>query len=409
MRTISADLCVRCKGYKYLCGLPVCPLMERFRAITRTMASVKVDGSSSAVSGATPPSAIVGERGYPKVAVLYNVPPGVGEQEARRFEDPENWWGNVGLTEILRLRSSMISSVYSQVNVSEPWKLYEREISLTSISSKPVDSEVRVKGVIEPKLKFDGLLLPRGPTAEAESIRLVGNPKLSKPLERLINDDVKVEQAIREIYGQESRYTLINALAFGLLGERKSRRIVPTRWAITAVDGALGKYFLNKVRRHPLYNELEVHFSSYLGNDFHVILVPSPYTAAWVEIWHPTTPWAQEVTVVELREDHFGHYEFLDGGYMAARLAVLEYLNSLGRQATVIIVREITKEYFAPVGNWHIRETVKRAMGNVVLKGVELEQALKFVSRRLRAAVDLTKLKTISSVRGQKRIDEFTM
>ena len=30
---ISAELCVRCKGYKRLCGLPYCPLMERFRAM----------------------------------------------------------------------------------------------------------------------------------------------------------------------------------------------------------------------------------------------------------------------------------------------------------------------------------------------------------------------------------------
>jgi hypothetical protein len=28
----------------------------------------------------------------------------------------------------------------------------------------------------------------------------------------------------------------------------------------------------------------------------------------------------------------------------------------------VIIVREITPAYYAPVGNWHIRETVRRAV-----------------------------------------------
>jgi len=406
LRAIPAELCVRCKGYKYLCGLPVCPLMERFKAITRSMSSVRIEGDGSTLDGATPPSAVVGERGYPKVSILYNVPPGVKE-EAGHFEDPENWYGRVGLTEILRLRSSMVSSIYSEVNVKDPWKLYEREISLTSISYSPVDSEVKIRGRIEPKLKFDGILLPRGPTALAETIKMTSDPKLSKSLERLIEDDLKAEKAVVEAYRSENRYRIINALAFGLLGEKRSRRIVPTRWAITAVDSILGRNLLERVRRYNELGQLEVHYGAYLGNEFHIIVYPSPYNAAWVEVWHPATPWTEEVTVVELSENHFGEYQFLDGGYMAARLSVLEYLDRIQRQAGVLIVREITKDYFAPVGNWHIRETVKRAMENMILKGVEFEEAIRFVNSRLKAKVDLTKLKSVYMFRSQRRIDDF--
>nr|WP_256205084.1 hypothetical protein [Aeropyrum camini] len=51
-----------------------------------------------------------------------------------------------------------------------------------------------------------------------------------------------------------------------------------------------------------------------------------------------------------------------DGGFSAAKLPVLEHLYSRGRRADVIIVREVLPQYYAPVGNWHIRETVKHAL-----------------------------------------------
>ncbi len=42
----------------------------------------------------------------------------------------------------------------------------------------------------------------------------------------------------------------------------------------------------------------------------------------------------------------------MDGGYHAARLAVLEHLYKRGMRASIIVVREITPRYYASVGNW---------------------------------------------------------
>ncbi|HDI02120.1 MAG TPA: hypothetical protein ENF93_00590, partial [Ignisphaera sp.] len=104
---IPASLCAKCKGYKKLCNLPECPLLQRFR--TQVMAFTKIKGLS--VVGSTPPTTIVGERGYPKVSLIIAVPPEVHGDEAKRYDDPKGWWGRISLSEVLSLRSSMVSGI----------------------------------------------------------------------------------------------------------------------------------------------------------------------------------------------------------------------------------------------------------------------------------------------------------
>ena len=44
-----------------------------------------------------------------------------------------------------------------------------------------------------------------------------------------------------------------------------------------------------------------------------------------------------------------------------SRLAVLEHLESVGRQAKCLVLREVSDDYWAPVGVWQIRESVRNA------------------------------------------------
>jgi len=406
LRKIPAELCVKCKGYKYLCGLPSCPILDRFRNIAVTVSKIK---SSDKIQGATPPSIVVGERNYPKVSLVYNVPPSVIGEEAKDYENPEIWWGKKSLSDILSLRTSMISSLLSGINVNNPEVLYEKEVSITAVAEKPVLSEVYSENKeIIPKLKFDGILLPRGPSLKAKDIKIDENPKVPKPIEKLITDDVKAQQAILELYNnKQSVYTIINALSLGLLGKRKNRKIVPTRWAITAVDTTLGNFMLKEIKGLDTISEIFVYYNSYLGNYFHIILFPSKYRSIWIEIWHPLSLWANELVVSDLSEDYWGEYDFLDGGYMAARMSTIEKLYEMRKQAGIIIIREITSEYYAPVGNWHIRETVKRAFNNSPVKFDKLEDAIKYVNTRLRAKINLFEIKSIKSLITQRTIDEF--
>ncbi|NON61495.1 Nre family DNA repair protein [Acidianus sp. RZ1] len=404
MRKIPAELCVRCKGNKHLCGLSSCPIVERFRTIVNI--TLKVSAKES-IDGSTPPSVVVGESSYPRVSLLFNVPPGVSGEDAREYENPKDWWGKRSIYEILNLRSSMISNVL-KTKVDDVWKLYEREISLTTVSENPVLSMSKVNGEIKPSLKFDGYLMPRGPSINSADIKVIENPKLSRLMEKMIFDDVKASQGVIELYkNNHDLYKIINALSMGLLGRKKSRKLVPTRWAITAVDSVVGKDLLSKVREYDSINEVEVYFQQYLGNIFHVILYPSSYRVAWIEIWHPLSLWSNELVISELSENYWGVYDFMDGGYMAARLAVLESLENRKRSAGVIIVREITKDYFAPLGNWHIRETVRRAMQNKIATLDSLSKGIEFVESRLSKGVNLKSLKSVNGILTQRTIDSF--
>ena len=405
MRKIPAELCVRCKGYKYLCGLPSCPILDRFRNIAITVSKIK---NNEKIEGSTPPSIVVGEKNYPKVSIIYNVPPSVVGEEAKEYENPAGWWGKKSLSDILSLRTSMVSSIFSGVKVDNPEKLYEKEISVTAVSEKPILSEVisETRNIV-PKLKFDGVLLPRGPSLNAKDIKVNENPKVPKTLEKLIFDDIKAQDAILKLYRDGlDIYTIISALSLGLLGLKKNRKIVPTRWSITAVDSTIGNALLKEIKSFDTINETRVYYNSYLGNYFHIILYPSKYRSVWVEIWHPLSLWANELVVSDLSEDYWGEYDFLDGGYMAARLAVIENLYQVRKQAGVIIIREITSEYYAPVGNWHIRETVKRAFSSYV-KFDNLVEAINYVNSRLKAKVNLLEIRSIKKLLVQKTIDSF--
>jgi len=50
------------------------------------------------------------------------------------------------------------------------------------------------------------------------------------------------------------------------------------------------------------------------------------------------------------------------GGATIGRLAVLEHLSKVHRQAKVFIFREAYPDYILPVGVWQVRENCRNAM-----------------------------------------------
>lgn len=358
---VSSKLCVRCKGNKRLCGLNTCPILERIRShinIYKFIDFRQFDGS-------TPPSLLVGEYGYPKVRVMLNIPPGKYGYEAKIFDSPKDWWGRLGLDDIIRLRSGMVAST-TYINVYNPWKLYEKEINIASISNNPVDSEVKLYKKPVPRIVFNGLTKPVALTGIAEEIKITSNPEVGNLLEKRIFDDVRAAEAVTELYlSGYNIYTIINALSGGLIGIKKNRKVVPTRWAITAVDAIMGNYFRQRILGYKYIDKVYAYTGEYLGNKFLVLIYPGTLEMEWIEAWHGRSlwsPYSKRVSLFRVYEDPWGRWDYMDGGYMAARLPVLEHLYKMRRQGTVLIYREILPTYYAPVGNWHIRETVHRIL-----------------------------------------------
>jgi len=401
------SLCIKCKGYKRLCGLEVCPILERFRSHFNIVKDIK-----DKFDGSTPPSLLVGEYGYPRVRVMLNIPPMKYGLEARIYDDPLRWWGRYSLEDIIGFRSGLLASTI-RLRVNDVWKLYEKEISLSAASVKPVDSEVTLDEKPMPVMRFNGITKPVALSAYAKDIRITSTPYIGSLLEKRIHDDVKASNAVVELYLRGyNNYTLINALSGGLLGTLRNRRIVPTRWAITAVDSILGDFFRRRVIHNPYINYVYAFREEYLGNKFLVILAPGPLEIEWIEAWHPRSLWiakSDRVSAYRVNEDIWGRQTDMDGGYIAARLPVLEYLYKIGKQATGFIYREILPSYYAPVGNWHIRETVRNSLRNEPRKYNTLEEALENELLFFKAESDIwiKNSRLIKNYNKQKRLTEY--
>jgi hypothetical protein len=70
----------------------------------------------------------------------------------------------------------------------------------------------------------------------------------------------------------------------------------------------------------------------------------------------------QIITDFEFYDGRKNYTSNITGAYYAARKEVCEYLYRIGRQARVLIFREVRGGYVVPLGVWVIRETVKNAM-----------------------------------------------
>jgi len=157
-------------------------------------------------------------------------------------------------------------------------------------------------------------------------------------------------------------------LSVGALGVGGHRRLVPTRWSITAVDDTVGQYLRGRIRNAQTIGETLVWQTRYVGNDYWVVAAPGDWEFELLELKAPGSIWNPDpdgqLYMAADREGYEGRTEYVDetaGAYYASRLGVLEELADRGRQAKVFVVRHATNEYWAPIGVWQIRESVRDA------------------------------------------------
>jgi len=63
-------------------------------------------------------------------------------------------------------------------------------------------------------------------------------------------------------------------------------------------------------------------------------------------------------------EGYEGRTQYVEetaGAYYASRLGVLEHLVEQDRQAKALVLRGVSDDYWAPVGVWQIRESIRNA------------------------------------------------
>jgi hypothetical protein len=405
---VKETLCIKCKG-KGLCGRPRCPILEKFKSLQSISPAI----SGDSVFGASPPALFVGSYGYPRVSAGPLIPPLAKENEALLFEDPSAW-GNMQIEDIISMRSRMVRAntslhIKDAQSKENPLLVKAQELAL---SRKPVDTEAWFFKAPKQELKFDAVLTPMGPSGLMKNFELAENPDVPKKVDYLVYDtDALAKDAVSELLKSDiSTEHITRLFSIGLLG--KERKIVPTRWSITAVDDMAGKELSDRIVDFPWVSDIKLFSGTHFGNHFEVLILPRAYSFELIEIWLPKTVWSGESSWIG--EDSEGlngkkGYSPLAGGYYAARLPVLEYLIEIKRQASVFILREITPDYWAPLGVWVVREGVRKALQNPPETFESLEAAVSVLSGRVRTPKTewIQQAKTLSDFRFQKTLDSF--
>ena len=164
-----------------------------------------------------------------------------------------------------------------------------------------------------------------------------------------------------------------------MLGQK--RKLVPTKWSITATDDIICKSLTDEVLDYSLIDSCKVFFYTHLGNIFTVVLFPHRWVYEMIEAWHSNGVLGFGSDSEDARG--IDHPPAIAGAYFAAKLGVLEYLNKMKIQAGVVILREIRPEYAIPVGVWQVREGIREAMKKVPIIADDFNHALSLASQKM--------------------------
>lgn len=326
--------------------------------------------SSDSISGSSPPSVFVGSFGYPKVGVGPMVPPIHGDTSL--LDTPERWLGKT-LEEIVNFRLNLVRGI-QKVSVHAPKGRYIEDLQELAMANNTPDSEIKFERNTVPVTTIDGESAPFGPIGEIKSAKFSGISS-SKPIEKTYYDrDMKAEDAILSLYNSGIEISKIQkCLSIGMFG--KKRRMVPTRWSITATDDVISKNIISDILDHPSIDSYEVFSHEHLGNTFSVLLLPHRWIFEMEEAWYTESG---QIGFGADAEDANGldHYPEIAGAYFAARLGVAEYLREKRRQAGVLVLREIRPEYAVPVGVWQVREAIRAAMKGQPVRTETVEKGI---------------------------------
>src|SRR6266436_7201971 len=272
--------CPMCKRVQRLSSEDKCAIHVK----ATTLATHHKEFDTKQISGSSPPGVFVGRFGYPKVFVGPMVPPVSGDTEI--LDTPE-WWMGKGFDEIVDFRYSLLRG-YSKANVADAQKGGRLIETLQDVAmmTKPVDTELVLARPPRKILDMREDSQPFGPIAPLKSFQ-TGNSTSDHRIQKAFYDsDLAADDAVLQLYRNGVLVTRIQrAFSLGMFGESKRRKLVPTRWSITAVDSNLSLKLMARIRHYSLIDDYRVYRYNYLDNTYVGILTPESWRFEWIEAW----------------------------------------------------------------------------------------------------------------------------
>jgi len=389
------------------CGNPNCPICSKaysFLKIKNRITKIKENFSTDSVSP------FVGRYNYPNINVGILTPP-EHEENSWLYDAPRHWSEqNFQIPRIIDFRSSLINS-RSNLNIKKRSKFLELNQEI-AMASKPVDTEISLKDKPVLRMDFNNHSAPSGPQATIKKASLTENPKTPHKVEKVFSDtDLKANNAL--IYLYKSNFDenfLSRILSVGTLGIGKNRKLVPTRWSLTATHDALGKYLTEKIKDFKNIN-YSAFFGGYLGNYYLILCFPEIWGYELFEMHVSNTK--SYMTDYEKYQGRKYYAQNTAGGYYTVRLGILEKLYSLKKQGTVIALRFITGDYTLPLGVWVTLAATRKAMGTKPIefssRELLLEYAKKLAKKKFNIQLDeiLDKSVLLKDMKQQFKLIKF--
>jgi hypothetical protein len=385
--------------YCRVCGIPNCEKHAFKFDNTRDIAEF---------SGSSPPEIFVGKWNYPNVYIGILSPKCYGNTEI--LSSQELWHKNhLSMNQIKDLRNQLIyGRAKSNIKKVLEKSKFVSALQEVAMTSKSIATEFKLSKPIEKNRENDSHIPLINNAAFVKSIRLEENPIIEKKVDYLVNDtDAKSASSIIELgKSQISTSTIIKVLSAGLLGLGNRRKLVPTRWAITAVDDTLSKEKLKRIKQYPEISEILLFSAEYLGNHYEFLLLPETFSFEVIEIN------SSNLTFWQDNEGFFGRKDYasnVTGAYYSNRLALVEYLEKAQKQASCIVFREVRPEYTQSMGVGVLRQISREAFSKTPEKFNTLQEALLRIQQRILIPISnfTEKSVIIKNYGKQKRLDSW--
>ena len=370
--------------------------LEFYKEIKKYQSKLKpskeIEGYASA--------AIVGEQNYPNPKI-YNV--STGQKDNSFFKTNEVV--KKDYSDIVKLKAQNILGNTNNIYIKKTNTRIITEINDVYKARKPAQFESQ----FDKELKFNKPILNKlsgvlGTQNELINVELTENASTSKQIEKYTDDDIKARQAIINLYEKgipESQ--IINLLGLGNFGIQLNRKVVPTRWSISAYDVAIEKHLHSIITKHNPINQYEVYYAKDKGNEFVIVLAPDGYTFENLEFgdeWNGS--------------DYVGHNNKLPyqtpntaGGFYASKVAIFEHLRKRKKQAQIYCIRLI-EGYDIPLGVVFVRETIRQAMTNQIFKTSNFQTLKKYLlENHTQHYKQLINSKTLQENKTQKKLKDY--
>ena len=354
------------------------------KKITRQLYNMKSTKVDKQLDGTTPPSVFIGTYNYPKVFAGPLLAPSF--EDSAIMDNPEAWVNNnTSQQDIIGYRLNLVRGKQT-IGITDLENNYVEKLQEISMASKSIASEAEFNK--KPRgMTFSAENAPHGPSAVLKKFD-IDNVKWDHQLEKTYYDtDLKAADAVEILHDKDIPFSQIQkAFSVGTMGVKDNRKLVPTRWSITAVDTTIADRLLDKVKYYSQLDTYRVYEYSSLNNYYAILEIPSPWQYEWMEAFLDIK--GRGTMIFTDYENNKGKKEYsrVGGCYYTAKMAILEQLEKDKLQAGCIVFREANENYI-PLGVFNVRENIRHAMNSPYKEFETLNNALDYIESKLQLTV----------------------